>query len=124
MSKQGRKAWLVTWEHAGDHAQPTRRIAAVLRPQLTGRRVRDLVACLYAASEYSPADMLRALDPKFDPYPARFDSINGVTFEGIIICGHNPFLLARLVDDLAVGHDGNATWTDRSRPTLPEGFRT
>ncbi len=43
--------------------------------------------------------------------------IEGVRWTGQIICGHNPWLLARLVDNLIVNidADGNeaASWTDR-----------
>ncbi|WP_158751142.1 hypothetical protein [Acidobacterium sp. S8] len=51
------------------------------------------------------------------PYTAEFPMIEGVRWTGQIICGHNPWLLARLVDNLIVNidADGNeaASWTDR-----------
>ncbi len=42
LRSRGRKAWLVTWEHAVDHAQPESKIVAVSKPQFSGRRVREL----------------------------------------------------------------------------------
>ena len=48
------------------------------------------------------------------PYPAEFMRVgpNNIQFQGRIICGHNPWLYARLVTDLRV------TTTDRGEETL------
>jgi len=56
------------------------------------------------------------------PYPAEFTTLEGVKWEGEILCGHNPCLRARLVDNLIISTDetGNemASWKDRH--SLPE----
>jgi hypothetical protein len=55
-------------------------------------------------------------------YPADFPILEGVKWTGEIICGHNPWLRARLVDNLVIdtGAEGRetASWTDRD--SLPE----
>ena len=114
---QGKKAWLVTWESSGEHARKENRIAAVFRPQLSGEHVRELVGCIHAFSEYTPRKrMACALDPKANPYPAQFGSIGGVYWQCEIICGHNPCLRARLVDDLMIDSNNQGTWKERPQP--------
>ena len=118
MSKQGRKAWLVTWEWAGEHARRPRKIAAVMRPQFSGERVRELVEFLYAA-EYAPFEQLEvALGLRSNPYPATFGTLQGVTWLGEVNCGDNPYLRARKVDDLIIPVDGEASWQERPRPEI------
>lgn len=117
MGKVGRKAWLVTWEWCGDHARREPRVVALFRPQLSGGRIREMVEFLYSQSEYSLRERFCwTFNPKANPYPAQFGStIAGGTWEGEIICGHNPHLRARLVDDLTI-EDNHAVWTERERP--------
>ncbi|MFP6888323.1 MAG: hypothetical protein VCF07_00995, partial [Nitrospinota bacterium] len=59
-----------------------------------------------------------------NPYPAEFNKIKGVTWEGQIICGHNPYIYARLVEGLKVETDRegneNLKWNERPPPKLPE----
>jgi hypothetical protein len=52
--KRGITAWLVTWEHIGDHAKPLTSIAAVLNPRWSSERVREIVELVYVNSQYSP----------------------------------------------------------------------
>jgi hypothetical protein len=46
--------------------------------------------------------------------------MHGIPWEGRILCGHNPFLVARLVDELTLKLDDNGneilTWKDREKP--------
>jgi len=122
--KRGRKAWLVTWEWSGDHAKREQKVAAVFRPQLSGKRVRELVECLYSFSEYTSRErMVFGLGLSPNPYPAQFGTIDGISWEGVISCGHNPWLEARLVDDLIFDDKDHAAWTARKRPTLPVGWK-
>jgi hypothetical protein len=55
-------------------------------------------------------------------YPAQFGILNNVPWGGEITCGHNPWLLARLVDDLTVEADADgkerATSKERPKPDL------
>jgi hypothetical protein len=136
MSKKGsgRKAWLVTWDWAGDHAAVPEQevVAAILRPQTSPKTVKELMERLYAAHEFSAADKLSALT--YNPYPAHFGSLtvnerlpSGATrpltapFVGQIYCGHNPFLYARLVDNLRVDNEVGIglSWDERPLPRVP-----
>ena len=100
------KAWLVTWEWAGDHAKVDDPLVAVLNPRWSASRIRELVEILYANAYYSLSERLRyANNRSFNPYPAEFGSVAGVSFEGAIYCGHNRWLYARKVKNLRVADD-------------------
>jgi hypothetical protein len=91
----------------------------VLRPQLSGGRVRELVGFLYASLKYEPYEQMDILSGwRSNPYPATFGSVkNGPgTWEGEVTCGDNPWLLARLVDDPIIPVDGEPNWKERPRP--------
>jgi hypothetical protein len=47
------KAWLITWEWAGEHAKVDEPIAAILNPRYSPQRVRDIVELLYVNGMYS-----------------------------------------------------------------------
>jgi hypothetical protein len=116
------KAWLVTWEWAGEHAKRKDKVAAIFNSRLSAERIREFVEFIYL-SEYCLGErMAYALHKDKNPYPAHFGSLKGVKREGQIHCGHNPHLFARLVDDLAVERDehGNekATWKERPKPDI------
>jgi hypothetical protein len=114
----GRKAWLVTWEWCGNHARRDPKVVAVFRPQLSGERVCELVEYLYSSSEYTLRERVHwTFNLKENPYRAQFGTIGGIPWSGEIVCGDNPFLKARLVDDLVVDGENNVTWTECPRPT-------
>lgn len=119
---RGKKVWLVTWEWVGDHARRDDRVAAVFSPRYSSKRVRELIERLYSA-DYSLGEKLAyALEPSKNPYPAMLGALNGHTGLREIICGHNPFLKGRLVDDFLIErqNDGKevATWKEHSKSVL------
>jgi len=117
------KAWLVTWEWIGDHAKSEEKVASVLDARLSGARVREFVEFLYVSQNSSTGEKIAwARNKKLNPYPARFGALDGIEWQGQIECGHNPWLFARLVDDLAMevdaqGHE-KVTWKERPRPRM------
>ncbi len=130
-SARGRSAWLITWEWVGEHAAVDQPIAAILPSQSSPETVKLLMERLYASSSYTPEEMLAALPPQgHNPYRATYGSIRvydhgvpiTVPYSGQLVCGHNPYLYARPVSALRVGHgtyaDGSRrlTWQDRPRP--------
>jgi hypothetical protein len=123
MTTRKMKAWLVTWEWTGDHAKRPTKVAEVLDPRFPPERVRRIVELLYAHETYTLAERIAwcLLDKKKNPYPAKFVELEGLPWSGQIHCGHNPFLVARLVDDLVVKTDAQgretATWKDRHKPS-------
>lgn len=90
------KAWIVTWEWAGDAAAVADKVVAVLNPRWGERRVSDLVETLYALNNSTLSELASyARRPTDNPYPARRES-------GRIICGHHPWLEARRVSEFKV----------------------
>ena len=115
--KKGLSAWLVTWEWSGAHAEPKKKVAEILNPRLSTERVREIVEVLYNHDASLSEKVAWRLLKRHQPYRAEYPTIEGVPWRGQIICGHNPWLLARLVDDLSintgVGGEELVTWTDR-----------
>ena len=110
--------WLVTWEWDGDHAARDNNIAAILNWRLSEEKVRQLVELIYANEQFTLSERLSYAKNKHNtPYPAQF---NGM-YSGQIVCGGNPFLYARLADDIKVDRDLDGietlTWTERPIPT-------
>ena len=115
------RAWLVTWEWAIARApvEDKVRIAAVLNSRLSAERVREIVEILYVNATYSLLERLGYANRKqFNPYPAQF----GWT-AGEVTCGHNPWLYARIVDQIQAERDEaggeKLTWQPPSRPRPP-----
>jgi hypothetical protein len=113
---------LVTWEWASENAKRDQKVAAVFNPRLGANRVKEFVEFLYGTEYYSLGERVGiALRGAHNPYPARFGQTpNRVTWQGQIVCGHHPYLYARLVDDLTIefGVDGEETvkWNERPKP--------
>ena len=91
-------------------------VAAAFDPHLSGRRIQEFVELIYLSEGTLSERMDFALDKRKNPYPAQFGALDGVRWEGQIYCGHNPYLFARLVDDLRVQCDEHgkerAIWTE------------
>jgi len=140
-------AWLITWEWLADYAKfeneatvilksrfpdetvreiiellyVNNNVAAILNYRLSGYTVREFVERLYINNYGSLSQRVAyAKNKKNNPYPAQPHSINGVPWLDRIICGHNPELYARLVDDIRVHIDENGkevlTWKERPMP--------
>lgn len=97
-------------------------VAAVFRPQVNGRTVKRMMEVLYAQNETAAIDKLSALS--HNPFLARFEvvkTLHGrVEWTERIFCGDNPYLYARLVDNLRVRDDSDPDlgliWDERSKP--------
>ena len=108
-------AWLITWEWIGDHAKVENKIVAILNYRRSGEYVRKITELLYANNCFSLRERVAyARNKRNNPYPAQIYSGERIH------CGHNPYLYARLVDDLCVNIDENGeesiTWKDRPIP--------
>ena len=109
-----KKAWLVTWEWAGKHAERKSKVASILNYRLSGKTVSEYMERHYVDSYYSLSERLSyAKSRKNTPYPAQFATVEVegkiVPWTGRINCGHNPFLYGRLVQNIRVevDSDGN-----------------
>ena len=116
-------AWLITWNWSGNQEQLDNTIEAILNFSLPAEKVREIVELLYVNRYASLSERLAyARDRKNNPYPTEFDSIDGVSVTGIT-CGHNPWLYARIVENinLNIAIDGKETltWKECEKPESP-----
>lgn len=116
--------WLITWEPASLNVQIAEddRIVAILNYRWKAQNVRKIVEILHANAEGTLSQRLayaRMLNQGIPPaYHAEF---NG--WEGQIICGVNPVMYARLVDNPRIlEKDGRESLIWDERP-LPENVR-
>jgi hypothetical protein len=113
---RGVSAWVVTWEKFGRHVKKPCEIAAILNPRIGHQRVKELVELLYVNQVFTLSEKIGySMNKRFNPYPAEYGSTKGIRWTGIITCGHNPFLEAKLVKNLIVSKKGNRehiSWTD------------
>ena len=113
-----RSAWLVTWEWSGDHARVEDPVVALFNRPWDGKAVRLIVEQLYSALKYSISDKFAvARNRKNTPYPAQARDIDGIPWLGEISCGNNPWLRARIVENVRLEIDTNGrrilNWDER-----------
>lgn len=78
------KAWLVTREagapYLGKEVREENKIAAILHPNLSGKRIREIVELICANEQLGLRERVKyARSKKNTPYPAEFRAIDGVT---------------------------------------------
>ncbi len=120
------RAWLITWCWIGDHAAVDDPVVAFLSARTAPEGVRRYVERRYIDEKASLREKLSYArwNRQKPAYPAEFYRLEGVTYMGQIRCGHNPWLYARLVDDLRaeMDADGNDVpkWTETEGERLDE----
>ena len=98
------KAWIITWQDSqGTEHEP---VVMVLNGMMGIKRVQWYVETMYIEKMSSDAEKYDSARPKRSrkiAFPAEVTkTVNG---EAHIHCGHNPWLFARLVNDLRVETD-------------------
>jgi hypothetical protein len=92
--------------------------------------VRRIVEVLHANRQYTPDEMLYAIQRGgHNPYLAEFGTAQfevragewvWVSWMGEVVCGHNPYLVARLATVWASRDGtGGVEWEDHPRPGPP-----
>jgi hypothetical protein len=100
------KAWLVTWEAAGDAAEVAEKIAAIISARRSSKYVAACMTFPHGLTHYYPDELLEyARQPSRNPYPA-------ASAGPWLQCGHNPFLYGRIVSKI------------EARPDRKTGFET
>lgn len=122
----GIRAWLVTWEWAGDAPAMADKVVAALPADWPVDRVADTVTLLYAQATSTVGELVAyAADPSKMPYRAQVDEINGAPY---VTCGPNPFLTAERVVELVVDKDSASgrevvTWARMEADGVTPGRR-
>lgn len=102
--KTGIKAWLITWEGAGDHVEVGERIAAILNSRWSSDRVASYMQFVHDQAEFTLREYIGYLNrPSARPYK----SDPGGFASPYLHCGHNPHLVARPVSGLRLEEDPN-----------------
>lgn len=103
-----KSAWLVMWDGTSvDKWAQEKRIVAVFDARTSPEKIRSFMEEYYKTDKYSLEEKVRfSSNPKKkqNPYPAEFQRVGDGNFLKSITCGHNPFLNARIVEQLIVSH--------------------
>jgi len=116
------KAWLVTWEGTKFISNDqSNKIVNIFDSRTPTQRIKDFIEDHYMACHYSLFERATySSNRKRNPYPAESGRINGVPWSGQFTCGHNPFLVARLVNNLVVVKNEKGKeimcWEEISKP--------
>lgn len=118
-----KRIWLITWEWCGNHVNKKDKIVDIFHPNTSGEKMRQIVERLYVNTELNLTEKLKYLySSKNTAYPAKFDTINKVPYQGKIFCGHNPYLYARLVENIKINTDKNGNeeliWDEIAKPQI------
>jgi len=120
-----RRVWLITWEGVGGHVEEQLKqpVACILSSRVSPKRVKELTELLYVNSCYSLEERLDyASQRRFNPYPAYYGTLEGITWQSQIYCGHNPYLFARFVEitgaERTESGDERLLWNEFPRPTV------
>jgi hypothetical protein len=120
------KAWVITLEGTKE----PRGVVALLSARKSGRAVKEFVEWLYALLYYGPAEhfsLARYRNPA-TIYEAVFATTNtGVPVDSMMMCGHNPFLVARLAKKVELfdrdGEQPYLEWVNPDRLVCDERTR-
>lgn len=100
------RIWLVTWEAIDDRVVSKSKVAALLNGTYPKERVGELLELLYANAQLTLQERLTYAQTQHTPYHTEF------TGPEHLVCGHDPFLEARLVDHVSVStQDGSELLT-------------
>lgn len=117
------KAWLITLEGTSEGIPIHKKVLSILPPRSPSNRVREFVEQLYVDQFLLPNERIAYLKNRRNlAYPAEIDTING-TQVSRITCGHNPFIIARPVQNLKIVTDEQGietfSWEKRQLAVTP-----
>ncbi|MCB0217661.1 MAG: hypothetical protein KDH92_13555 [Chloroflexi bacterium] len=127
MARKGQKAWLLTWE--GVHAELPRKVELVLDSRLSPERVAFITELLYWREIGSWPERLQWARQrhKWNPPMIQWGQLNsGIRYSGQMYIGMNPWLYARVVEELQFSRDevddgfddGGLSWVEIPLPEV------
>jgi hypothetical protein len=120
-------AWLITWQGSGKLAEAQKSIVAIMNSRISGDRMLKIVEQIYVNERYSLSERIAyAKNRKNNPYPAYFGTFKNAHCSWEVYCGPNPYLYARLVDDLKVdlNSDGKEVLTWKEPREFIKGYQS
>lgn len=125
-----KKGWVIFWEAAGGHkhVNEEEKVVAILSCRFSGERIRFMVQQFYTSLCASHSEKISFINnPEFNPFRANFGHRGRIPCQDIVRAGHNPFLVARLVQNIRVLDLGDGKekveWEEiefKKFPLLPE----
>lgn len=114
---KGVKAWVLYWEVQPGGPLPIAQhheVVAVLPPNWGEDRVKDVLERLYLERAVTPSELLTWRDRGSSPYPpqcaAYLHKVPVAELE--FLCGHNPVLKARKVEQLVAVSEYELAWKE------------
>jgi len=107
------KAWVITRETPNANAVHNTVVVGLLSARKSAEAVKDYVEWLYVTLECSTEDLMGFVkySKPYKPYEAQYFTTNtGVSHKVGMYCGHNPFLIARLADNVNLKKNGWLEW--------------
>jgi hypothetical protein len=118
-----KRAWVITQEGTRQSTE----VVGILSARKSGKTVKEYVEWLHALLNYAPSEHLNFAKYRnpTNLYEAEFTRTNtGAKVENVMMCGHNPFLVARLAKDIElIDPDGDQPilkWTNPDRLVCDE----
>ncbi len=113
-------AWLIYWE-SSERTLSNDNIIAILDSRKSDKFVRDFILQHYISKYTSLAEKIYYSSHLKDfPYQVVFEKIQDVPWVGMMTCGHNPFIVARIVKNLtlSISDDGSEMlhWENMPKP--------
>ena len=113
-----KSAWVITQEGTRHDAE----VIGILSGRKGSDTAKEYVEWLHALLNYGPAEHMRLAkyQKPLNPYEATFMTTNtGIPVSDTIMCGHNPYLVARLAKDVSLidadGEQPILKWTNPAR---------
>jgi hypothetical protein len=122
-----KRAWVIRWEDVTT-SPIQRKVIAIMDSRISGERIRWFVEQFYMTQTSTPTEMiLYARDKQRNPDKAKFMNNSQMECMGYISCGHQPRIIATIVEDVKVEDPGDGTqhvtWTDIPLPPpVPPGL--
>lgn len=95
-----KKAWLISWTFSDGTDDKD---ILILDCRRSSNFVKSVLELIYFQEEYSLEEQISYTKNKtLNPYKAEEVKKNGIPYSGEILCGHNPYLRARIVSNIKI----------------------
>lgn len=98
-------AWLILWEWAGQHAEVSDPLVGIFSARKSAKRIAKIVEWIYLHATSSAQDVVYFTNRRKSELFYKAE-ISGPR----IVCGHHPYLEARLVSNLRCTTDKKGEW--------------
>jgi|GEM_PF-2462794 len=121
--KKKKSAWVIYWSYS-DKEFDKGHIISIMDSRKSYQYVADFVLQKYLDQESTVEEKVHySSHLKSYPYQVEYQRVNGIPWTGSMTCGHNPFIVARIVKNLTLSYDDNCNemihW-DNFTPNFPK----